>query len=69
MKAFDIEYHILRNIQKYGKADPKSILGKVIAAHPEAKRDISSLLKNIEQEIKAIKKLSKEELQKKNKES
>lgn len=65
MKAFDIEYHILKNIQKYGKADQKSILGKVIAAHPEAKKDIPALLKNIEQEIKAIKKISKEELQKK----
>ncbi len=58
-----IRKHVLKNIADYGKANPGSVIGKVIAEKPEVKNDIKSAMAAINEEIKRASSLSKEELE------
>src|SRR3989344_6772583 len=56
--------HVLYNSVKYDKVDVNSILGKIIAENPEAKKDIKSAIEKIKKIIKEISNLSIEEREK-----
>ena len=47
--------HVLYNSVKYDKVDVNSILGKIIAENPEAKKDIKSAIEKIKKIIKLSK--------------
>jgi len=63
-----IRKHVLKNIHDYGKANPGSIIGKVIGEHPDAKKDVKSAMKKINEEIKRVSKLSKQQMEEEMKE-
>ena len=56
MKGF-----ILENLEKFDKANPKAILGKLIGSNPDLKTKIEYLNKEIEKTIENFSKLSKKE--------
>ncbi len=57
IRAFCLSYYL-----KYGeKASAKSIIGKIIAAFPEIKKDVRMYLELVEQELERVKRMSKEE--------
>ncbi len=58
-----ISKHVLKNIHDYGKANPGSIIGKVIGEYPEAKSDVKGAMKKINEEIARASKLTKEQLE------
>jgi len=58
-----IRKHVLKNIADYGKANPGSIIGKVIGEYPECKTDVKGTMGKISAEIARASKLSKEELE------
>lgn len=62
MKQGMIERHILLNIKKYGKADTKAILSKMIGEDPSLKKKIPQVMEEIEKHLKGISKLPKSEL-------
>ena len=53
--------YVLYNAVKYDKIDINSILGKIIAERPDAKKDIKVIIKRIKEIIKDVSKLSLEE--------
>jgi glutamyl-tRNA synthetase len=59
-----IRKHVLKNIADYGKANPGSIIGKVIGEFPDARKDVKSAMARINEEIARASKLSKDELEK-----
>ncbi|MEK6964070.1 MAG: glutamate--tRNA ligase [Nanoarchaeota archaeon] len=60
-----IEKHALANALKYnGKANPGSVISKVIGEHPEAKKDMKSVSKQIQDAIKKINSMSVAEQEK-----
>ncbi len=58
-----IRKHVLKNIHDYGKANPGSIIGKVIGEFPDAKKDVKGAMRKINDEISRASKLSKEEIE------
>lgn len=56
--------HVLHNSMKYDKIEINSVLGKIIAEKPELKKDIKNLIKKINETIKEVSKLSREEREK-----
>ena len=57
-----IEKHVLKNaIEFNGKANPNAVLGRVLAEHPELRKDVKKVMKEIVQAIKKTEKLSLEE--------
>lgn len=58
-----IRKHVLKNIHDYGKANPGSVIGKVIGEFPDAKNDVKSAMKKINEEIARASKLSKEQIE------
>jgi len=58
-----IRKHVLKNAYDYGKPNPGSVVGKVIAEFPECKNDMKSTMSTINSEIKNISKLTKEEIE------
>ncbi|MBW3000739.1 glutamate--tRNA ligase [Candidatus Woesearchaeota archaeon] len=53
-----IEKYVLENAVKYnGKANPKAVIGSVIKALPEAKKDMKNLAKLVNDKVKEINKL------------
>ncbi|MBN1170243.1 glutamate--tRNA ligase [Candidatus Micrarchaeota archaeon] len=58
-----IRKHVLKNIADYGKADPGSVTGKVIAEFPDAKKDVKSIMQKIKEEIARASGLSREQLE------
>ena len=61
-----IEKHVLKNaIDFCGKANQNAILGRVLADHPELRKDVKEVMKEINSTIKKTEKLSLEEQQKK----
>lgn len=61
-----IEKHILKNAIGFnGKANANAVLGRVLADHPELKKDIKKVLVDIQKVIKDVGKLSVEEQRKK----
>lgn len=60
-----IEKHALANALKYGgKANPGSVISKVIGEHPEAKKDMKTVSKQIQEAIQKINKMSVAEQEK-----
>ncbi len=58
-----IRKHVLKNIADYGKANPGSIIGKVIGEYPECKSDVKGTMGKISAEIERASKLTTEELE------
>ncbi|MEW6722195.1 MAG: glutamate--tRNA ligase [Candidatus Micrarchaeota archaeon] len=58
-----IRKHVLKNAFDYGKASPGSVVGKVIAESPDAKKDMKAAMKLINEEISRVSKLTKAEIQ------
>ena len=59
-----IQKHVLKNAFDYGKANPGSVVGKVIGEFPDAKKDMKATMQEISKEIARISKFSKEEIEK-----
>jgi glutamyl-tRNA synthetase len=59
-----IRKHVLKNAHDYGKPNAGAIVGKVIAEHPECKKDMKSTMSKINDEISRASKLSKDEMAK-----
>ncbi|HID72883.1 TPA: glutamate--tRNA ligase, partial [Candidatus Micrarchaeota archaeon] len=59
-----IRKHVLKNAYDYGKANPGAVAGKVIAEHPDAKKDMKSAMAAINKAVKEVSKLSKDEIAK-----
>jgi len=59
-----ISKHVLKNAFDYGKANPGSVVGKVIGEFPDAKTDMKKTMALINMEITRISKLSKVEIEK-----
>ena len=62
--AGQLKKHVLKNAYDYGKANAGSIVGKVIAESPDAKKDMKSTMQKINSEIARVSKLSKEDIEK-----
>ena len=58
-----IEKHVLKNAYDYGKADPGSIIGKVIGEMPDAKKDMKALVSKVKETVAAVNKMSKSEIE------
>ncbi|VVB57425.1 Glutamate--tRNA ligase [uncultured archaeon] len=54
----------LHNAREFGSAQPPKVLGKVLAEHPECKKDVKGTLAKIGQECARVNALGKEELDK-----
>lgn len=59
-----IRKHALKNASDYGKADPRAIVGKLIAEFPDAKKDLQKTMGEIEKVVSEVNALSKEEIEK-----
>lgn len=59
-----IKKHAVENAMNYGKADSKSVLGKVLAEDPSLRKEAADTLKKVEKIVAKINKMSKEELEK-----
>jgi glutamyl-tRNA synthetase len=59
-----IRKHALKNALDYGKADAKSVVGKVLAEFPESKKDMKGTMQKIALEIAAVNSLTKIEVAK-----
>ena len=57
-----IEKYCLKNAYDFGSVNSKVVLGLVLRENPEFKKDVPSVLKQIEETIKNISKLSKEQI-------
>lgn len=58
-----IEKHALKNAHDYGKADPGSIIGKVIGEIPDAKKDMKSLVAKVKDAVQKVNKMSKSDIE------
>jgi glutamyl-tRNA synthetase len=58
-----IEKHALKNAYDYGKADPGSIIGKVIGEMPDAKKDMKSLVAKVKETVKKVNAMSKSDIE------
>lgn len=58
-----IRRHVTRNAHDYGKANPGNIVGKIINEFPDAKKDMKSLMRRINETCKEINSLPKEKLE------
>ncbi|MEM4367259.1 MAG: glutamate--tRNA ligase [Candidatus Anstonellales archaeon] len=59
-----IRKYVIRNALQYGRADEKSVMGKVMAEVPEARSRVQEVMELIKEEIKAIEGMGKEEMEK-----
>ncbi|MFH0817554.1 MAG: glutamate--tRNA ligase family protein, partial [Candidatus Micrarchaeota archaeon] len=58
-----IKKHALRNALDHGKADPKAVVGRVIAECPEAKKDMKKTMAEIEKIVADVNSLPKEQIE------
>jgi len=58
-----IRKFVLKNAHEYGKASPKAVAGKVIAASSEAKTDLKKTMQLIQEMIREVETLSKEQIE------
>ncbi len=58
-----IRKHALKNASDFGKANPGSVAGKVIAEWPDAKKDMKGVMKKIVDEVALINKMKKTEIE------
>ena len=59
-----IRKHVLKNAFDYGKAQPGSIVGKVIGEYPDAKKDMKKTMAEISKECTRVNTLSKDKIEK-----
>lgn len=59
-----IRKHVLKNAHDFGKANPGSVVGKVVGEYPDAKKDMKSTMKEINRLIQQVSTLSKKEIEK-----
>ncbi len=59
-----IRKHVLKNAYDYGKASPGNIVGKIIAEHPEAKNDMKTTMGLVNDVVKQVNSMSKEDIEK-----
>ncbi len=59
-----IQKYTLQNAYEYGKAQPRNVVGKVIADYPDCKKDMKKTMKLISEEIEKINKMKKDEIEK-----
>jgi glutamyl-tRNA synthetase len=57
-----IRKHALKNALDYGKANPKAVLGKVLAENPELKAKVKEILPLVEKIVVQVNSLSREEI-------
>ncbi|MFH1106789.1 MAG: glutamate--tRNA ligase family protein [Candidatus Micrarchaeota archaeon] len=57
-----VRKHTLKNAYDYGKADPKGVVGKVVAELPEAKKDMKSTMSAVSEEVARVNALDKAEI-------
>jgi glutamyl-tRNA synthetase len=55
-----ISKHVLKNAFEYGQASAGAVVGKVIAEHPDCKKDMKETMKAISAEIARVSKLDKD---------
>lgn len=55
---------VLKNAYDYGKANPGAVAGKVIAEHPDCKKDMKATMSKINAEIARVSKLKKADIEK-----
>jgi len=58
-----IRKHVLKNAFDFGRANPGSVAGKVIADYPDAKKDMKSTMGKINKIVGEVSKLSKSEIE------
>lgn len=58
-----IRKHALRNALDHGRADPKAVVGRVIAEFPDAKKDMKSTMKLIAEVVGSVNSLTKEQME------
>ena len=63
-----IKKHVLKNAYEYGKANAGSVVGKVIAEFPDAKKDMKATMLEISKIISEVSNFSKEQIEKEMKE-
>ncbi|MFH1447704.1 MAG: glutamate--tRNA ligase [Candidatus Micrarchaeota archaeon] len=56
--------HALKNTQAHGKASPKAVVGKVIAEHPDCKKDMKGTMKKIATIVEKVNSMSPEQIEK-----
>jgi len=59
-----IRKHSLKNALDYGKANPGSVAGKVIAEYPDSKKDMKATMRAISESIAQISKMDKKDIEK-----
>lgn len=64
MEKVTLKHALLNAVQYNGKADAKSVLGKVLAERPEFQRDVETVLEKIEETVRYVNSLSIEEQRK-----
>jgi glutamyl-tRNA synthetase len=57
-----IRKHALKNAFDYGKAEVKSVAGKVVAEHPDSKKDMKKTLELISKEVVLVNEMGKDEV-------
>jgi len=58
-----IRKYAIENALSYGTAQPKNVLGKVLAEMPEKRKDTKNVMKEIEKIVKDVNKLSKAQVE------
>ncbi|MGV8085563.1 MAG: glutamate--tRNA ligase [Candidatus Bilamarchaeum sp.] len=59
-----IKKHVLKNAFDYGRANPGSVVGKVIGEAPDCKADMKNTMQLIGQEVVRVSKLTKDQIEK-----
>ena len=59
-----IRKHALKNAFDYAKADVKSVTGKVIAEHPDSKKDMKRTMELVSKEVALVNEMGKDEVKK-----
>lgn len=59
-----IRKHAVKNAHDYGKADLKSIVGKIIAEQPDVKKDMKTFMQKAKEICAEVNELSKDEIEK-----
>jgi len=59
-----IRKYALKNAFDYGKANPGSVVGKIVAEYPDAKKDMKKTMQLVNDIIQQVNKMSKEEIEK-----
>lgn len=59
-----VKKHAVENAMEHGEAHSKNVLGKVLAEDADLRKDVSSVMKEVEKAVREVNKMSKKELEK-----